>query len=923
MNLNKLLLIVLILSLGTFSGLFAQVNITIGDGTGSNTTTGAPTPYGTFYKNFHQQFLYRVSEIEDAGGGAGPINSLAFNVINLNNCTAMPNFSIKIKTTTQTELTTTFEVGEYTEVFFQNDFMPVAGMNVHTFNTPFQWDGASNIIVDIITTLIPGSYAQNASVQLTETGFNSSLRYQSDSIDASTSATGTLSMNRSNVTFNMTAVQVTDPPNPANMISPADGSTILSNSASLIWSSGGGIPSGYKVYFGTTNPPPFVEDIGFNYIYDVADLLGETTYYWQIVPYNTIGDATNCPVWSFSTLRANQLAESFESTVFPPVGWANGSTGNWTRSTSTPLFHGVAHAYKFTSTTLEYYLSTPMLSVVAGDSFEFYTRATNTSQVLRVGYSTDRVQWTQIGGDITYAATGIWYPVNIDLSTLAGNNYYFAFITPLATSTGSIYVDHVIGPDLASLAPGAPILTAPVDEAVDVSNFPTLSWTAALTGGVPNEYSIYLDANPNPTTLIGTSATTSYTLETALTYSTQYYWKVVASNDAGASEASEVFSFTVLDNPTISTFPWIEDFGTVTGDWPVLNWTQLSGIFPTVDGTSTQWYRDEWLNGPTGNNAAKINIYGTTRKGWLVTPPVALPDGGYELKFDLGLTDYANSDPIEDPTSQQDDKFIVAMSDTPNMSNPVTLREWNNTGSEYVYNQIPHTGTEVTLYLTGVSGTKYFAFYGESTVSGGDNDLFVDNVQVRQTPTGPVFTINPTEHDFGTVLVGAAPSREFLVSNTGIGALTINSIDLTGDQYFTLSGLPTLPLVLNIGESFVFSAVYAPTAEGEHAATITIIDNLGRTTHTVPLQGEGFDATITTLPASENWDTAVVPDFPLGWSTIYNATTTSAYLRTSTTSPYSTRNCVQMANSSDANAQLYLISPPVSTEIPVNGLRVR
>ncbi len=184
MNLNKLLLIVLILSLGTFSCLFAQVNITIGDGTGSNTTTGAPTPYGTFYKNFHQQFLYRVSEIEDAGGGAGPINSLAFNVINLNNCTAMPNFSIKIKTTTQTELTTTFEVGEYTEVFFQNDFMPVAGMNVHTFNTPFQWDGASNIIVDIITTLIPGSYAQNASVQLTETGFNSSLRYQSDSMVA-------------------------------------------------------------------------------------------------------------------------------------------------------------------------------------------------------------------------------------------------------------------------------------------------------------------------------------------------------------------------------------------------------------------------------------------------------------------------------------------------------------------------------------------------------------------------------------------------------------------------------------------------------------------------------------------------------------------------------------------------------------------
>ena len=32
-----------------------------------------------------------------------------------------------------------------------------------------------------------------------------------------------------------------------------------------------------------------------------------------------------------------------------------------------------------------------------------------------------------------------------------------------------------------------------------------------------------------------------------------------------------------------------EDFGTATADWPVTGWTQLRGIYPTVDGTSTQW----------------------------------------------------------------------------------------------------------------------------------------------------------------------------------------------------------------------------------------------------------------------------------------------------------------------------------------------
>jgi hypothetical protein len=46
------------------------------------------------------------------------------------------------------------------------------------------------------------------------TSFNSSLRYQSDSVDASTSLTGTVSTNRSNIQFVMAPIIVTNPPNP-------------------------------------------------------------------------------------------------------------------------------------------------------------------------------------------------------------------------------------------------------------------------------------------------------------------------------------------------------------------------------------------------------------------------------------------------------------------------------------------------------------------------------------------------------------------------------------------------------------------------------------------------------------------------------------------------------------------------------------
>jgi len=196
MKQRLLLFLLLALALGVFSTLSAQITVTIGTGTDTNTTTSTPTPYGTFYKNFRQQYLFRASEIEDVGGGAGPINSLAFNVDILNNCSPMPNFAIRLKQTTQMELSTTFEAGDYTQVFFENNFMPTTGWNTHTFSTPFEWDGSSNLIVDILTFLIPGGYTQNASVFYTPTTFNSCLRYQSDSTEASTATTGSLSPNR-------------------------------------------------------------------------------------------------------------------------------------------------------------------------------------------------------------------------------------------------------------------------------------------------------------------------------------------------------------------------------------------------------------------------------------------------------------------------------------------------------------------------------------------------------------------------------------------------------------------------------------------------------------------------------------------------------------------------------------------------------
>jgi len=354
----------------------------------------------------------------------------------------------------------------------------------------------------------------------------------------------------------------------------------------------------------------------------------------------------------------------------------------------------------------------------------------------------------------------------------------------------------------------------------------TFTWTAPVTGGVPTGYNLYLDT-VDGTTLYASNVTSPYTLTTPLAYNTTYYWTVEAYNGAGTGPQATVQSFTTRPDPTISSFPWTVDFGTVTADWPVLNWSQLSGLYPTPTGTSTQWNQGNWLNVSTpANKAAKINIYGSSRNGWLITPPVDIPTAGYELSFDLGLTDYGNGDPIEDPTGQLDDKFIVAMGTNPSMTDAVILREWNNAGSEFVYNQIPNTGTEVVLNLGDVQGVRFFAFYGESTVSGGDNDLFVDNVTVREIPSSPVLTVSPLSIDFGRLVQGTASIPvDLTVANDGTGILNVNASEFTisgpNASMFTIDAT-NLPAALANGESVIIPVTATLSVEGIVSATLTV-----------------------------------------------------------------------------------------------------
>jgi hypothetical protein len=102
--------------------------------------------YGT--GDFRHQLLVTASELNAAGIVAGNLTSLTFNVTSVGSGSAN-NYTIKLAHTTASALTTTFQSATFTTVYTAATYTPVSGNNVHTFSTPFNWDGTSNLLVEI------------------------------------------------------------------------------------------------------------------------------------------------------------------------------------------------------------------------------------------------------------------------------------------------------------------------------------------------------------------------------------------------------------------------------------------------------------------------------------------------------------------------------------------------------------------------------------------------------------------------------------------------------------------------------------------------------------------------------------------------------------------------------------------------------
>jgi gliding motility-associated-like protein len=166
-------------------------SIQIGTGTNVNTNTSYPAIYGNFYRNTRHQLLYRASELIAAGVQAGKISSIAFNVSAIDGTTAYPDFTIKIKCTSATDLGvgTNFDNTGLVQVFYAPTANITTGWNTYTFANAYEWDGVSNILIDVCNSITNPSYTYNSSTPYTTTTFNSVRWFNSDGTPACSNPT--------------------------------------------------------------------------------------------------------------------------------------------------------------------------------------------------------------------------------------------------------------------------------------------------------------------------------------------------------------------------------------------------------------------------------------------------------------------------------------------------------------------------------------------------------------------------------------------------------------------------------------------------------------------------------------------------------------------------------------------------------------
>jgi gliding motility-associated-like protein len=122
------------------------VNHKVGSGTNATDTN---TPFYGVYDDARSQYLLTASDLAAAGVKPGTITDVALNVTTKLSSLPYTNFNIKMGCTAITEVGSVFIPGLTTVYTNVAGYNTVTGINTFPLATTFDWDGTSNILIEI------------------------------------------------------------------------------------------------------------------------------------------------------------------------------------------------------------------------------------------------------------------------------------------------------------------------------------------------------------------------------------------------------------------------------------------------------------------------------------------------------------------------------------------------------------------------------------------------------------------------------------------------------------------------------------------------------------------------------------------------------------------------------------------------------
>ena len=521
-------------------------------------------------------------------------------------------------------------------------------------------------------------------------------------------------------------------------------------------------PTDFSVTLNTGDTYPLTIPLGTSKTIKVnfnPGAAGSRTANLDITYNNPVTPVKSVPVSGLGYLPMSTFSQNFDGITPVPTGWMPDGWTKIVQSTSTSAYVDVKTITPFngpnqltfssaTDLNAKLFLVSPTATNFNNSRVYFAARmgnATHTGKV-QVGYLTSRTDPTTFVSASTVSITGAWALYSVDLK-LSGvtfpANAYVAIKYVVEVASRLAVVDDIIFEPL----PSQPIFNS--DKTT--YDFGNTTWmyesstqlcqiynsgvgtltinegAFAFAGADPTAFSIEFAAGQTwPINL-----TFGQYVNTTLRFSPtegRIYNAILNVTDNVTSKNVNSITLTGTGYDAMINPPFLFDF---VGTFPPKDWRKYKGLFGTeipVITTETGWYAKRFANNTAlpAVNSACINIAGTTKRHWLMTPPVNLGDGSqdYQLEFDLALTAVSSINPANLGTDQ---KFLVVISTDGGRTwfTENTLRLWNSS------TPISKTGEKIILDLTGYSGRVMFGFYGESTVAGGDVELFFRNVEVN------------------------------------------------------------------------------------------------------------------------------------------------------------------------------------------------